>query len=332
MLIDIQTVYLHDSKASGSHTVGMAQILRLRGPNQIYGARGWSLFRLSHHRIVRIPSLLSFPLSPSLCMKMLMETIQQKQQLISKLSLLPESDAWLDSLNDEMTEIRIEKDNHKISKVCARGRELLQALGDGGASAEEFLDMVKEMHDLDQATTTWRAGPDWVFKTIHRSEIIHGEEAALFFPEFVQLHRDVWIAYEWNYHRTARILLHENLLSCLDKLEALCSETQDPLPVDSVSLRETSISTIQFLIDEVISTVPQMLGDIDHEGNIMNEELAAKICRGIGGYFLLWPIRVSKSSRYAMEDQTTTSQAVFDRIRECTGMKSALGEASAVGR
>ena len=30
----------------------MAQILRLRGPDQIYGARGWSLFRLSHHRLV----------------------------------------------------------------------------------------------------------------------------------------------------------------------------------------------------------------------------------------------------------------------------------------
>ncbi len=30
----------------------MAQLLRLRGPDQIYGARGWSLFRLSHHRLV----------------------------------------------------------------------------------------------------------------------------------------------------------------------------------------------------------------------------------------------------------------------------------------
>ena len=75
-----------------------------------------------------------------------------------------------------------------------------------------------------------------------------------------------------------------------------------------------------------------MLGDIDNEGNIMNEELAAKICRGIGGYFLLWPIRVLKSSKYAMPDQSTTSQTVFDRIRECTGMKSALGDASSVGR
>ena len=48
-----ETVYLDDPKTRGSHAEGMAQILRLRGPNQIYSARGWSLFRLAHHRLVR---------------------------------------------------------------------------------------------------------------------------------------------------------------------------------------------------------------------------------------------------------------------------------------
>lgn len=246
--------------------------------------------------------------------------------------LLPESDNWLDSLSDELTEVRIDKDNHQISKICARGRLLLQNLNENGASSDEILEMIKEIHDLDHATTTWRAGPDWAYKTIHRSEIVHGGEEAFVLPEFIQLHRDVWIAYEWNYHRTARILLHENLLRCLDQLEALCSDRQEPVPVDSTSLRETSLFTMQFLMDEILSTTPQMLGDIDHEGNIMSDALGAKICRGVGGYFLLWPIRIVKSSKYALEEQTTAAQAVFNRIRECTGMKSALGDASCVGR
>lgn len=52
-LIDVvQAVYLQDPVSRGAHAEGMAQILRLRGPDQIYGARGWSLFRLSHHRLV----------------------------------------------------------------------------------------------------------------------------------------------------------------------------------------------------------------------------------------------------------------------------------------
>lgn len=254
------------------------------------------------------------------------------QQLVSKLPILPESDTWLHSLNEDIIEVRIEKDNHKISKVRARGRELLQRLNEGGACSNEIVDMVKETHDLDQTATTWRAGPDWAYKIIHRSQIAHCGDIAFQLPEFVQLHRDVWIAYEWNYHRTARILLHENLLNCLDRLDTIYSEKQEVIPVDSASLRETSVSTIQYLVDEVISTVPQMLGDIDNEGKIMSDELGRKICTGIGGYFLLWPIRVIKSSKYALQDQIETAQTVFERVRECTGMKSVLGEASSVGR
>lgn len=192
------------------------------------------------------------------------------------------------------------------------------------------MEIIKEIHDLDLTATSWRATPEWSYKTVHRSEIVHAGEAALSFPEFIQLHRDVWIAYEWDYHRTARILLHENLLRCLDRLEVLYSERQEAVPVDSASLRETSVSTVQLLADEILSTVPQMLGDIDQDGSIMNDELGAKICRGIGGYFLLWPMRVVKSTRSVMKEQTAAAQAVFDRIRECTGMKTALGNASCV--
>jgi hypothetical protein len=45
-------MYLGESKPIGPHAEGMKQILRLRGNHQMYGARGWSLFRLSHHRVV----------------------------------------------------------------------------------------------------------------------------------------------------------------------------------------------------------------------------------------------------------------------------------------
>lgn len=251
---------------------------------------------------------------------------------MSKLPLLPESDAWLDSLNEGVTEIRLEKDNHKISKVCARGRELLQALNESKVEGSEVLDIIRELHDLDHSVTTWRGGPYWAFKTIHRSEIERATEAPFFLPEFVQLHRDVWIAYEWNYHRTARVILHETLLNCLQHVESTYPEKEQELPYSYQSLKEASTSTIHFLADEIISTVPQMLGDIDHEGNVMNEELGVKICRGIGGYFLLWPMRILKSSKYTMADQTTIAQTIFDRIRECTGMESALGNASCVGR
>ena len=250
--------------------------------------------------------------------------------MVAKLSILPESEGWLDSLNDDIPEVHIEKDNHQINKVCQRARSLLQKISTS-ESRSQILDMIREMHALDLKATNWRAGPNWAYKTVHRSEISQDAEAKSKFPEFVQLHPDVWIAYEWNYQRTGRILLHENLLRCLDRLETLTAETEE-VQVDIHSFREMSITIIQFLIEEVLSTTPQMLGDIDQEGNLMDEVIGASICKGIGGYFLLWPIRIAKSAKHATPEQTTAAQAVFERIRECTGMKSALGDASLVER
>jgi hypothetical protein len=308
----------------GSHAEAMAQILRLRGPNQIYGARGWSLFRLSHHRLVR-------HYRNTLITQLTFLPPKQKQQLAFKQSrhgALPESEAWLDSLNDELPYVRIEKDNFQINKTCERARNLRKNLKDSDLPADQILDMIKEMHDLDQVATTWRQSPGWTYKTIHRSEIIQDDSTASKFPEFVQLHQDVWIAYEWNYHRTGRILLHEELLECLDRLQSLYSGSQGNVPIDLSSFKQASIRIIRALIDQILSTVPQSLGDIDHEGNLTKISSGTPKCEGVGGYFLLWSIKIIKRTPSATAEQRGIAEGVFERIRECTGMKAALGELS----
>jgi len=140
----------------------------------------------------------------------------------------------------------------------------------------------------------------------------------------------VWIAYEWNYHRTARVILHEHLLECLDQFQQVYAGDDDGLWTVVKSLRETSVSIIQSLVDEVLSTVPQSLGDVDHEGNIPAPSTGTSICRGVGGYFLLWPMKIFKTTRSATGEQRITAREVFERIRECTGMKSTLGDASKI--
>lgn len=48
----IKTLFMPDYVDNQSHAQGMANILRLRGHDQFYDARGWGLFRLAHHRVV----------------------------------------------------------------------------------------------------------------------------------------------------------------------------------------------------------------------------------------------------------------------------------------
>ena len=188
--------------------------------------------------------------------------------------------------------------------------------------------MVKEVRALDRIATTWRHGPGWAYKTIHRSEITQDAETISRLPEYIQFHHDVWMAYEWNYHRTGRIIMHEHLLLCLGRLQSLQSSREEIFQTDLCSLQQASITIIQSLADEVLSTVPQSLGDIDQEGNILDNTSKTPKCKGVGGYFLLWPIKILKSTHSATVQQRAVAQGVFERIRECTGMKAALGESS----
>ena len=241
---------------------------------------------------------------------------------------LPESEAWPDSLEEEFPYVHIPKDNSLINNICKRARALLKSIDDTEASADQTLDMIKEMHELDQTAITWRQGSCWAYETIHRSELGRDELATSKFPEFIQLHPDVWIAYEWNYHRTARIILHEHLLECLDRLQSLYSGSKGTFPTDLHSMRQASLSTIRALVDEVLSTVPQSLGDIDDEGKIVEYSSVTPKSKGVGGYFLLWPMKMIKTMRSPTEEQKHIAQCVFERIREYTGMKFALGERS----
>ena len=256
---------------------------------------------------------------------------QQKQQLAYKQRSisLPESEAWLNSLNDTISHVRIEKQTFEINKICERARSLVKSLDDTDLSAERMLGVVKEIYSLDQLTTTWRNGSEWSFRTISRFDVFQGERTVTNLPNFIQLHHDVWIAYEWNYHRTGRIILHEHLLLCLDRLQSMYSMGH-PFTAALNSFREASVALIHALVDEVLSTVPQSLGDIDHEGNNLEHSTETAKCKGIGGYFLLWPIKIIKSTRSATPEQSSAAKDTFERIRECTGMKSILGRASCI--
>lgn len=82
-------------------------------------------------------------------------------------------------------------------------------------------------------------------------------------------------------------------------------------------------------MNEVLSTVPRSLGDIDHEDNISERFSGAQKCTGIEGCFLLWP-RVIKATHSATSQQKAVANGVFERIREYTGIKSAMSELSSI--
>jgi hypothetical protein len=205
------------------------------------------------------------------------------------------------------------------------------AAGDGDSST--VIALVREMHRLDGEATRWRQRPEWSFTTVRVDSVEYpgylGEIEHL--PDFVQIHGDVWMAYEWNYHRTARIVLHQQLLACLDAVgpegEFLHGQT-----AELIAWRETSTLVVRALADEVLSTVAQSFGHVDHLGRATGADGdadAPTTCQALGAYFMLWPVKIIQSKDGAATDvQKAAARGVYERIRECTGIKKSLSSPS----
>jgi hypothetical protein len=299
----------------------MVQILRLRGSDLVYNSRGWSLFRLAHHRIVSNQTFRSLSM---------LTYVKQKQQLSFNMLPIPDTTNWLNQLNDNEPYVRLEKNANAISDTCKRARMLLDLINVGGLPASTIVNMIKELHSLDQSAVSWRQTSEWSFENLTVSERPDLEPAVRGITDTIQLHPDIWMAYEWNYHRGARITFLEQLLKC----SKAALETPDLDNVEEKTLTDTiaeCTSTIQCLADEVLSTVPQSFGDVDHMGRAHDVKDGPPRCRAIGGYLLLWPIRISKGQPFATTpEQKERAWRVFERIRDYTGMKATLGDKSII--
>jgi len=207
---------------------------------------------------------------------------------------------------------------------------LLDLINTRALPASTIVDLIKELQPLDQTVVSWRQTSEWSFKNLAVSERPDLEPAARGITDTLQLHPDIWMAYEWNYHRAARIVFLEQLLKC----SRAALETPDLHDVEEKALTNTiaeCTSTIQWLADEVLSTVPQTFGDVNHMGWAHDVKDGPPRCRAIGGYLLLWPINTSKGQTFATTpEQKERAWRVFERIRDYTGMKATLGDKSII--
>lgn len=226
----------------------------------------------------------------------------------------------------------IQKDGLKISNICKEAENILhQVLQlDATESSQGVIsDLAQRMMDLDEEAVSWRQSSEWGFQALDRRTILGDEGLAALLPDTIEMHPDLWMVYEWNYHRTARVILHQQLVSCINKM--IDANILDGPNLSKLQVQKTtSISIVQQLVDQVLSTVPQSFGDIDQHGRISMSTTSSGF-QAIGAYFLLWPMKIFKSdSGAASVSQRAAATAVFERIRECTGMKQNLGSLSMI--
>ena len=121
----------------------------------------------------------------------------------------------------------------------------------------------------------------------------------------------IWSTGIWNKHRAARIILHQTFLEVFSSTMvggACNSKSRDWSAI--------SLSIIQNMIKDILASIPFSLGDVptsDTTGPPMS----------IGGYFLVWVLRVVIRCTFASTEQKYAARSILLRIGRLCGISYA---------
>ncbi|KAI9166461.1 alfa-L-rhamnosidase [Paramyrothecium foliicola] len=170
----------------------------------------------------------------------ILDIFEQKQQLAFDVSLSPEEPDVLDQINDNEPFARLERSTQDFKHTCKRAQELLEMIETERQPTSTIVDMVQELHSLDQEAVSWRQSSPWSFTNLSMSERPDLQALGQGIGETIQLHPDVWMAYEWNYHRAARILFLQKLLCCANTAIVTPGLQEDEESILTDTIREAT--------------------------------------------------------------------------------------------
>ena len=117
--------------------------------------------------------------------------VKQKQQLSYNMLPVLGATNWLDQLNDNEPYVCLEKNIDQINDTCKRARMLLGLINARGLPVSTIVDMIMELHSLDQTAVSWRKRSEWSFQNLAVSERSDLEPAARGITDTLQLHPDI---------------------------------------------------------------------------------------------------------------------------------------------
>lgn len=281
----------HDrSEPLGPHSIGLKHLLRARGDRQLYNRRGFSLWRVAHHRL-------------------------QARQVLLREEPLPEQAEWVHKLNSSQPDLHITSHVFEISKLCAHARSLLDraTIVSEGTLQEVHLFLKKcseIIGDCDQWTE--EISDRWKPRTVPNNlsfEIL--QDLAN-----ISLHHDIWVTYMTNFHHASRIIARE---AYLDVLASPLFQSAIP---DGLNVEETTVEGVRFIrgyTKLILETMPQLLGFVDHDGksrNSLRDVTGSKNGKGLGGFFALYALWTIQACKHTPPQNKSTAEKLLQWIHQ----------------
>lgn len=177
-----------------------------------------------------------------------------------------------------------------------------------------ILDLIKRCQDLNTLLATWRETIPEIWKYTSRSYDLEPDnfdcETSKVYPGNVDVYPDIWVARTWNTYRTTRIFVQAIILRCVVWVAG--GDTWGQCVGFQVAV---ALQIIKELVDEICASVPFHLGhctttllrdtvklgdSLDTNTTNGQEDMTTK---HLGGYFLLWPLCVARSTRVISQEQ-----------------------------
>jgi hypothetical protein len=190
-------------------------------------------------------------------------------------------------------------------------------------SRARLLDLMHEAEDIDYELQKWNAtGTPWsVYQDTGDLEGLGtgNPRGTGSYSSAVHIYPDVWIASLWNFYRTGRIALHATQLECADFLDITEWSGHEANEGSPSSKYAKSICVIDLMVNEVCSSIPFILGDVDKDGKLKSSNRKA-----LAGFLLMWPLYIVKNCASSTPEQLAVVKLALQRIGNVMGIRQAL--------
>lgn len=278
----------HDrSEPLGPHSVGLKHLLRARGDDQLFSRRGFSLWRVAHHRL-------------------------QARQILLREEPLPEQAEWVNKLDAKYPDLHITRHIFEISQVCAQANELLKQSSTTSnqnlQSAADFLHRgnktIKECDQwMDSISDQWK----------HKSVANNSSFEILKDLSNLSVHHDIWVTYISNFHIASRVAAREAFLEVLTSPAYRAISSQEEIE----KTLSQGVKDIQRFSRWLLETMPQLLGFVDHDGQPRSSQrdiTGSKNGKGLGGFFALYTLWIIHTCKHTPSEHKLVAEKLLNWI------------------
>ncbi|KYK56066.1 Zn-C6 fungal-type DNA-binding domain protein [Drechmeria coniospora] len=312
--------------AWGTHIEGAIELVKARGRKQLRTKLGLLMFIAVRTQMVRsarrpLPFSLVQPDRDASREPHIVYSITTSKAPVMG------GDWWMNDTVRDRHAAECQRLNIGVGELRAEANRLLTSASWSDEHVQVVLDMIRRCQAHDLACANWsKTLPDsFRWRTVGWEDHVPNGNylVADVYPGRVDAYPGLWVASVWNMMRCSRIVLASIIVRCV-------AWTSSPVDYRTTPEYATAARTCVDTITDIVASVPYQLGWFSKRRHLLDGvKVSSFACgeedspKGLGGYFMTWPLAVIHTQDYTTDSQRTWIRGRFEYIGHQLGVRSA---------